>query len=228
MAKKDEKVTPDEQETEASQSEDEQAGAESGAGEAGTEKPTDEAVEKIIRRHVGFSMVAGAIPAPIVDIVIVTAIQMDMIRQLAGAYGVDYNEERGKSISASIMGATAGTLVGRVGASAVKAIPVVGWLLGIGSQVIFSGASTYALGKVFQSHFKKDGTMFDFNSDKMKDRFRSFFERGKKVAENMRDKPNEDDIVATIEKLKELKDKGAISEDEFESSKKDLLDKLTQ
>lgn len=225
MAKKDETVTPDEQETTTSQTEDEHAEAES---EARTEKPTDEAVEKIIRRHVGFSMVAGAIPAPIVDIVIVTAIQMDMIRQLAGVYGVDYNEERGKSISASIMGATAGTLVGRVGASVVKAIPVVGWLLGIGSQVIFSGASTYALGKVFQSHFKKDGTMFDFNTDKMKDRFASFFERGKKVAENMRDKPSEDDIVATIEKLKELKDKGAISEDEFESSKKDLLDKLTQ
>jgi len=191
-------------------------------------KPSSEEIEKIIRQHVGFSMIAGALPIPILDIVVVTATQMDMLRQLADAYGVDFNEERGKSIASSIMGATLGTVAGRVGASIVKAVPLVGWLLGIGSQVIFSGASTYALGKVFQSHFDEQGTMFDFNVDKMKDRFKSFMERGKKVAEDINENRSEDDILATIEKLKALKDKGAISEEEFEKSKKDLLAKLTR
>jgi len=40
-------------------------------------------VEKIIYDHVGFSMIAGAIPIPVLDLLAVSAIQFDMIRQLA-------------------------------------------------------------------------------------------------------------------------------------------------
>lgn len=71
--------------------------------------------EHIILNHVGFGMVAGAIPLPVVDIVAVTAIQMDMLSQLAKAYKVDFNLERGKSLASSIMGAGIDSFVGRFG-----------------------------------------------------------------------------------------------------------------
>ena len=42
----------------------------------------------------------------------------------------------------------------------------------------------------------------------------------------MRKKPDKEDIFATIEKLNELKESGAISDEEFEKTKTDLLKKL--
>ena len=45
-------------------------------------------IEKIITDHVGFSMIAGAIPIPVLDILAVSAIQLDMIRQLAKKYEI--------------------------------------------------------------------------------------------------------------------------------------------
>jgi uncharacterized protein (DUF697 family) len=198
------------------------------AADASGEKPAADEIEQIIRQHVGFSMIAGAVPAPVIDVIAITAIQMDMLRQLADKYHVDFNEERGKSIATSLLGATVGTLLGRIGASAVKVIPGIGTLLGIGSQVILAGASTYAIGKVFQGHFDDDGTMFDFNLEKMGKRFRDLFEKGKDVAGKMKGQQSEDEIMATISKLKELKDAGSITEEEFEKTKKELLDKLSR
>jgi len=194
--------------------------------ETETSKAPD--TEGMILNHVGFSMVAGAIPVPLVDIVAVSAIQMDMLGQLAKAYNVDFNVERGKSLAGSIMGAGLGSVLGRLGASAVKAIPGVGTILGIASQVVLAGASTYALGKVFEGHFASNGTMLNINLDEMRRRFDSLLQKGKEVAEGMQRKQSEDEIMATIEKLKALKDKGAISDEEFKSAKKDLLSKVTK
>ena len=184
--------------------------------------------EKIVMDHVGFSMVAGAIPFPIVDIVAVTAIQVDMLKQLARTYGIDFNLERGKSLASSIMGATVGSLLGRAGASALKAVPGVGTILGIGSQVIFAGASTFALGKVFQSHFEENGTLLSIDLEEMKKQFESFFNKGKEIAKNLKGKQRKDEVLETIEKLKDLKDKGVITEKEFESTKKELLEKIAE
>ena len=184
--------------------------------------------DAIIKQHVTFSMIAGAIPFPIVDIVAVTAIQMDMLKQLAATYGVDFNVERCKSLATSIMGATLGSFIGRLGASALKAIPGIGTLLGIGSQVVFAGASTFALGKVFQAHFESNGDLLTINLDEMKNQFEEFLKKGKKFAENLKGKQKEEDVFATIEKLKDLKDKGVITEKEFESTKKELLEKISK
>jgi uncharacterized protein (DUF697 family) len=192
------------------------------------EKSVQKKSDSIITQHVKFSMIAGAIPFPIVDIVAVTAIQMDMLKQLAATYGVDFNVERGKSLATSIMGATLGSFIGRLGASALKAIPGIGTLLGIGSQVVFAGASTFALGKVFQDHFESNGDLLTINLEEMKKQFEAFLKKGKEFAENLKGKQKEEDVFATIEKLKDLKDKGVITEKEFESTKKELLGKLSE
>ena len=60
----------------------------------------------------------------------------------------------------------------------------------------------------------------------MKEKFEEFLNIGKKVAKDQQKNKNKNDILATIEKLKELKDKGTISEEEFEKSKTELLGKL--
>lgn len=183
-------------------------------------------VDQLIRQHVGYALVAGAVPIPLVDIAAVTVIQIDMVRQLAKHHGVDFDQARGRSLIASLIGATGGHLLGRLGASLVKGIPGVGSLLGIGSQVVLAGASTYAVGKVFDDHFSRGGTLANFEAGSWRGAFDRFFAGGRSVAERMRKKQGSDDVVGTLAKLKELKDSGAISEQEYEETKASLLQKL--
>ena len=75
--------------------------------------------DEIIKMHVIFAMTAGAIPLPMADLVAVSAIQYDMIRQLAELYGADYDSNKGKTLASSMMGAA----VARIGSSLIKAIP---------------------------------------------------------------------------------------------------------
>ena len=175
--------------------------------------------DDIIKKHIQFSMVAGAIPVPLVDIAAVTAVQVDMLKQLAQEYKVDYSHEKGKSLVSSIMGAIIGSKLGKTGASLVKTIPGLGTILGIGSQVLLSGASTYAIGKIFQNHFGSQGTLLDFSVEGTKKNFKELLDKGKNYVKKIN---NSDDDQMTISKLEELKKKKIISEEEFEKIKKKI------
>ena len=80
----------------------------------------------IIRSHVLWSMGGGLIPIPLVDFAAVTAIQLEMLQQLAQLYGVDYTRSNGKAF----VSALTGTTIARLGASFLKALPGVGTVLG--------------------------------------------------------------------------------------------------
>ncbi|HNR88309.1 MAG TPA: SHOCT domain-containing protein [Spirochaetota bacterium] len=179
--------------------------------------------DSIIQSHVIFGMTAGAIPLPLVDFVAISAIQIDLIRELAKRHAVDFNANLGTSLVSSL----AGTSLAKIGASAVKAIPGVGTALGIGAQVLLAGATTYALGRVFDSHFARGGTLANFNVDAMRRSYDEMVDTGKEFAQSLRKGASKkEDILATIEKLAELRARGAISEDDFETTKKKLLDSL--
>jgi uncharacterized protein (DUF697 family) len=178
--------------------------------------------EQLIREHVIWSCGAGLVPVPIVDFVAVTAVQLDLIRQLCTLHGVSYEEGTGKVW----VGALTGGAVARIGASAIKAIPGVGSILGGLSMSIASGASTYAVGKVIDRHFKNGGTMSNFNVDDAKKSYEGEYEEGKRVAKQASENKGAKDIFESLDKLGELKKKGVITDAEFEAKKKDLLGKL--
>ncbi len=146
-------------------------------------KEREKHAETIVRNHILFSMGAGAIPVPVADILAVSASQLDMIRQLCKVYDVDFHETQGKAIVSSLTTAT----LARLGAgSLAKMIPFVGSVVGSVANAILSGASTYALGQVFKVHFETGGTVLDFDPDRLKKMYREQFEKGKKVAEELR------------------------------------------
>ena len=90
---------------------------------------------------------------------------------------------QGKAIVSSLTTAT----LARLGAgSLAKMIPIVGSVVGSVANAIMSGASTYALGQVFKSHFDTGGTILDFDADRLKKMYKEQFEKGKKVAEELR------------------------------------------
>lgn len=209
-------------------------------------------VDSIIRNHMVWSMGAGLIPIPIADFFAVSAIQLDMIRQIAKLHDIDFSEQAGK---ASITALT-GSGLARLGARAVKFIPGVGSVLGGITMSVLSGASTYALGEVFNKHFSTGGTFLDFDVDRVKKFYDEKFEKGKVIAKEIKKEddvavPVKDDYVdevidsmtqeqssaksdisynaevedpiSKILELNELKERGIITEEEFESLKKKII-----
>lgn len=182
-------------------------------------------IDDIIKSHVIFSMTAGAIPIPLVDFIAITAIQLDMLKQIANFYKIDYDQNKGKSLASSLIG----TSLAKIGASVIKALPGIGTFAGIGAQVILAGTSTYALGKVFETHFEGNGTLLDFDAKMMKKKYRHFVEKGEGIVKKYRNEQKErkkEDVMDTIEKLKGMKEKGDITEKDFERTKEGLLKKL--
>ena len=136
--------------------------------------------DTIIRTHVIWSMGAGMIPILIADIFAVSALQVDMIKQLSKVYDVDYQETQGKALVTSLTSST----LARIGArSLIKLIPGLGILGGV-PVAIFAGASTYALGEVFKRHFETGGTILDFDVDRVKKFYQEKFEKGKTVVKD--------------------------------------------
>ncbi|NND31603.1 MAG: DUF697 domain-containing protein [Saprospiraceae bacterium] len=185
-----------------------------------------ELAQEIVKSHVIYSLGAGLVPVPLLDIAAVSVVQLDMLKQLAKIYGEDFKESAGKGWISAITGST----MARMGASLVKTIPGIGSILGGVTMSALSGASTYAIGQVFIWHFSSGGNFMNFNFDKAKEIYEREFEKGKKVAKDMekqKDKGDEmEDVYTKLEKLASLKAKGVISEEEFSMQKKRLLDQI--
>lgn len=196
----------------------------------------------IIKNHMIWSMGAGFIPIPIADFFAVSAIQLDMIRQLCKVYEIDFKETEGKAVITALTGSG----LARLGARAVKFIPGVGSMLGGITLAVLSGGSTYALGEVFKKHFETGGTFLDFDPGRLKKFYDEKFEKGKQMAREMEkeervkhDKaeatavkveetpePEEEkakDLVSQLKGLNDLKNDGVITEEEFEILKKKLF-----
>ena len=179
--------------------------------------------QSIIRSHVMWSMGGGLIPIPLVDFAAVTAIQLEMLQQLAELYGVNYSQSSGKAF----VSALTGTTVARLGASFLKAIPGVGTIIGGASMSLTSGASTYAVGQVAIEHFAKSGNLSNFIEDQLKKAYDDAFNKGKSYVSDLeKDKDSAADVYQTLEKLGELKRQGILTEEEFQLKKQQLLDRL--
>ena len=159
---------------------------------------TDELGNQAIRRNVYWSMGLGLIPIPLLDIVAVTGIQIKMLSELAKLYNVPFSEHRAKSfISAIIGGVGAQQVAWRVMGSFLKTIPVVGTITTFTAMPIFGGASTYAVGKVFQQHFASGGTFLSFDPAAVREYYREMYEEGKKVAESIQEESAEEQSQAS-------------------------------
>ena len=152
------------------------------------EVPAPKSID-IIRRYVTWSIAAGAVPVPFVDVAAVTAVQLKMIAALAEHYKSPFDAERGKSLIGALFGTLGGFSIARgVLGSAIKSIPVVGTIGGFVLVPAMSGAVTYALGKVFAAHFETGGTLLTFDAATMKDEFSRQIKAGEEVVHELKDK----------------------------------------
>jgi uncharacterized protein (DUF697 family) len=179
--------------------------------------------EGIIRSHVLWAMGAGLIPLPILDIAAVAGIQLDLLKQLAALFGQSLSNSQGKALVSALTGST----FAAIGSSLIKAIPGIGTVLGGVSMSITSGASTYAVGQVALAHLLSTGTLFDIDVEQAKRAYGEAFEAGKVYASKMeKDKDAASEVYKTLEQLASLKEKGILTEEEFEAKKSELLSRL--
>jgi len=198
-------------------------------------KVTDrkDSANSIIKNHMIWSMGAGFIPVPIADFFAVSAIQLDMIRQLCKLYEIDFKETEGKAIITALTGSG----LARLGARAIKFIPGVGSVLGGVTLAVLSGASSYALGEVFKTHFETGGTFLDFDPARLKKYYNEKFEKGKEMAKDIKKEQDDTkeliiekksstkpmDDVDKLKQIAKLKEEGIITEEEFEKMKKRII-----
>jgi uncharacterized protein (DUF697 family) len=188
--------------------------------------------DTIIKNHMMWSMGAGLIPVPIADFFAVSAIQLDMVRQLCKLYEVDFKENEMKAIITAL---TSSGLAKMGARAAIKFIPGIGSVIGGVAMSVLSGASSFALGEVFKKHFETGGTVLDLDLNRLKKVYSEKFEKGKKVAQEMKDdekkkggfkvkdSKSQEDPIEKLRELAELKKDGIISEEEFEKMKKKII-----
>ncbi len=135
--------------------------------------------DSIVRHSVYAAMGLGIVPLPLFNFAAVTADNLIMTRKLAGLYGVEFKEGIAKKIIASVAGAGAGTLAAPLVESLVSGIPLIGLPLTIGTKPALNGMTTYAIGRMFITHFENGGTFIGANIDAMKKSFKNAFDNSR-------------------------------------------------
>ncbi len=171
--------------------------------------PTEEVVDAIIRKRVYGAIGVGFIPVPLVDFLGLTALQIEMIHTLAKAHGVEFKKERVKSIISSLCGSLLTTASVPLAASLFKSIPVIGITAGAATISIMGGSTTYALGWVFDRHFRKGGCLIDFNADEAKAYFKEKVEEGKNLVGKLKKKVKKESAESPAEDAAEAKNDAA-------------------
>ena len=138
-----------------------------------------------INTYVFWSLGAGLIPVPIVDLIALSGIQVKMISELSKLYGLPFSKNIVKSLIGALLGSSLPVQVSLPLSSLLKTIPVIGQTTGAVTMPVMGGASTYAVGKVFLQHFASGGTFLDFNPEKVRDFYAEQFKEGQKVASDL-------------------------------------------
>lgn len=136
------------------------------------------AASKIIASAATWSAAAGIIPVPVLDLLALATVQGKMVIDLSALYGEQPSNEVARGLVSVLLGtiAPAGA-TGMLMGSGIKTMPVFGTILGAVSMAGFSGAATYAIGKIFVRHFEQGGTLANFSADAVAEDLKAEFSK---------------------------------------------------
>ena len=144
-----------------------------------TKSKRNEAI-KIVESYVPWSVAAGIMPVPLMDLAAIIAVQLRMLAKLGDCYGVPFKKQAAKSATTTLMAGCLQQTLALSLFSSVKFIPVIGQVASVTILPAVTAAGTYALGRVFISHFEAGGTFINFEPSKMRKQFNSDFAKAKK------------------------------------------------
>lgn len=147
------------------------------------ELPRDQQAMALVNSYVPWAVGAGILhlplPLPWVDMVALTGVHLRMLSKLADMYGVPFRENGVKSIVTTLLGTIISTNLGVTLGSLLRVVPLVGPIIGIAAMPGLYSAATYAIGRVFVTHFESGGTFLDFDPQKTRAYFVSEFEKAR-------------------------------------------------
>ena len=144
-----------------------------------TKSKRNEAI-KILESYIPWSVAAGIIPIPVMDLAAIIAVQLSMLAKIGDCYGVPFKKQAAKSATTTLMAGCLQQTLALSLFSSVKFIPVIGQVASVTILPAVTAAGTYALGRVFISHFEAGGTFINFEPSKMRKQFNSDFAKAKK------------------------------------------------
>lgn len=128
----------------------------------------------IIYKYTAISTGAGLIPVPFLDLLALSGVQLAMLNELGKLYNYKFEEHRMKSIIGVLVTSLPANALIKTTSTIFKIVPFVGPILGGISGYIYSAASSYALGKVFNAHFASGLSLLSLDVEKMKQEFQAF------------------------------------------------------
>ncbi len=134
--------------------------------------------EQLIKDYAFGSSLTGLIPVPLLDTVGLIGVQRLMLMRLSKLYGVPFSKNLAKAWISTLMTGLAPKAATPLVGSLLKLIPGVGTLAGGTTTAALGGASTYAIGKVFQQHFAQGGTWENFNPQQTQGSFLAALQQG--------------------------------------------------
>lgn len=152
--------------------------------------------QDIIQKYVKWSFGVGLIPAPFIDLVALTGIQMKMLADISEVYGFKFSDNKYKSAVSSLIGGAIPQSIGKVGASSfLKSIPVIGTAISVTTMPLISAGATYAVGSVFIRHFESGGTLLDLDVEAMKTEVKTVSDKFKKDKSGDKTKSDDQDAA---------------------------------
>jgi len=139
----------------------------------------DQQAMEVVNSHVPWAAAAGMIPVPTVDAVALIGLQLRMLSKLAALYDISFVQSSVKSSVSALIGTVVASGVGASLGSMIKAVPLVGTYVGFVALPGTYAAVTYAIGRVFVTHFEAGGTFLDFDPVKTREYFKAEFEKAK-------------------------------------------------
>lgn len=199
----------------------------------------DHKADMIVARYALVSGAWNILPPPL-DVMGVTATFAKMATELAGVYQVIVSSSRAQKMGWAIATSTASVLgVTYAGSRLVRLIPGGGWLVSLLLQAPVVGAVAWAAGDALKDYFKQTKKGVEPGIGSLRDSFARTLHIRLKSAKNGAPPPAEpsangksapvssvSDAVEKIAGLHELLRAGAITQEEFDAKKTELLSKM--
>ena len=142
-----------------------------------SELTRDQKAMELVNSYLPWSVGASMVPIPGVDMLALTALELRMLAKLSEMYGLTFMENGVKNIVASLIATIVSTNLGAGLGSLLKLVPIVGPIASIAAMPGLYSAATYAIGRVFVTHFEAGGTFLDFDPQQTRAYFISEFKK---------------------------------------------------
>jgi uncharacterized protein (DUF697 family) len=144
--------------------------------------------DNCIKKYVILAMGTGLLPSAMVNVVVVTALEVKMIGSLALVYEFPVPKKLVLyKILISLIGSLGSVYVSIKSRLAFKGVPLFGHAIYVGMMSISGGAAMYAIGKIFQNHYESGGTFLSSNNSILKAYFKEKYEEGKNIVPTFAD-----------------------------------------